>query len=218
MSEEVRNQGGVIVHVLLATYLIFGLGKQIVEKHDNSLCGKTESHFHMKIRELNIHYEIDLLVKELIHGILLKIVRIEFPNSPTLYNKDSECTFWLFCFFLHNLGAICDDFFVPVLEIICEKFKLNDDVAGATFMAAGKSAIVWKFDASATHFFREIKNQKLSMTVLESFEFWLGEFVQFFKAEILPKKVHTACNCIKRALFDTKILSNLISRKIWVAE
>ena len=93
MSEEVRNQGGVIVHVLLATYLIFGLGKQIVEKHDNSLCGKTESHFHMKIRELNIHYEIDLLVKELIHGILLKIVRIEFPNSPTLYNKDSECTF-----------------------------------------------------------------------------------------------------------------------------
>ena len=28
MSEEVRNQGGVIVHVLLATYLIFGLGKQ----------------------------------------------------------------------------------------------------------------------------------------------------------------------------------------------
>ena len=82
MSEEVRNQGGVIVHVLLATYLIFGLGKQITLK---------------------------------------KIIFSEF-----------------YLFSPHNLGAICDDFFVPVLEIICEKFKLNDDVAGATFMAAGK--------------------------------------------------------------------------------
>ena len=60
LSEEVRNNGGIIIHVILATYLIFGL------------------------------------------------------------------------------GTICDDFFVPVLEIISEKFHLSNDVAGATFMAAGK--------------------------------------------------------------------------------
>ena len=36
------------------------------------------------------------------------------------------------------LGTICDDFFVPVLEIICDKLNLKPDVAGATFMAAGK--------------------------------------------------------------------------------
>ena len=60
MSEEVRNNGGIIIHIILATYLIFGL------------------------------------------------------------------------------GTICDDFFVPVLEIISEKFHLSNDVAGATFMAAGK--------------------------------------------------------------------------------
>ena len=59
LSEEVRNNGGIIIHILLATYLIFGL------------------------------------------------------------------------------GTICDDFFVPVLEIISEKFHLSNDVAGATFMAAG---------------------------------------------------------------------------------
>ena len=36
------------------------------------------------------------------------------------------------------LAVICDDYFVPVLEIICEKLNLKPDVAGATFMAAGK--------------------------------------------------------------------------------
>ena len=64
LSEEVRNNGGIIIHVILATYLIFGL------------------------------------------------------------------------------GTICDDFFVPVLEIISEKFHLSNDVAGATFMAAGKYVLV----------------------------------------------------------------------------
>lgn len=38
------------------------------------------------------------------------------------------------------LGVICDDFFVPVLEIICDTMDLKPDVAGATFMAAGTSS------------------------------------------------------------------------------
>ena len=38
------------------------------------------------------------------------------------------------------IAIICDDFFVPALEIICEVLQLSDDVAGATFMAAGSSA------------------------------------------------------------------------------
>ena len=37
------------------------------------------------------------------------------------------------------LGMICDDYFVPVLEIICDALNLKPDVAGATFMAAGES-------------------------------------------------------------------------------
>ncbi|XP_062391824.1 sodium/potassium/calcium exchanger 3-like [Sardina pilchardus] len=50
---------------------------------------------------------------------------------------------------LHVLGAIymfyalaivCDDFFVPSLEKISENLQLSEDVAGATFMAAGSSA------------------------------------------------------------------------------
>ncbi|XP_048841572.1 sodium/potassium/calcium exchanger 4 isoform X2 [Brienomyrus brachyistius] len=38
------------------------------------------------------------------------------------------------------LAVVCDDFFVTSLEKICEKLDLSEDVAGATFMAAGSSA------------------------------------------------------------------------------
>lgn len=38
------------------------------------------------------------------------------------------------------IAIICDDFFVPSLEAISERLNLSEDVAGATFMAAGSSA------------------------------------------------------------------------------
>ncbi|XP_030637857.1 sodium/potassium/calcium exchanger 3-like [Chanos chanos] len=38
------------------------------------------------------------------------------------------------------LALVCDDYFVPSLEKICERLHLSEDVAGATFMAAGSSA------------------------------------------------------------------------------
>lgn len=38
------------------------------------------------------------------------------------------------------LAIVCDEFFVPALDVIIEKLNIADDVAGATFMAAGGSA------------------------------------------------------------------------------
>ncbi|KAM9765004.1 LOW QUALITY PROTEIN: sodium/potassium/calcium exchanger 1-like [Menidia menidia] len=38
------------------------------------------------------------------------------------------------------LAIVCDEFFVPALEVITTKLQISDDVAGATFMAAGGSA------------------------------------------------------------------------------
>lgn len=38
------------------------------------------------------------------------------------------------------LAIVCDEFFVPALEVITEKMDISPDVAGATFMAAGGSA------------------------------------------------------------------------------
>ncbi|XP_068448558.1 sodium/potassium/calcium exchanger 2-like isoform X2 [Clinocottus analis] len=38
------------------------------------------------------------------------------------------------------LAIVCDEFFVPALTVITERLQISDDVAGATFMAAGGSA------------------------------------------------------------------------------
>lgn len=38
------------------------------------------------------------------------------------------------------LAIVCDEFFVPSLDAVIEKFGIQEDVAGATFMAAGGSA------------------------------------------------------------------------------
>ncbi|XP_016411437.1 sodium/potassium/calcium exchanger 1-like isoform X1 [Sinocyclocheilus rhinocerous] len=39
-----------------------------------------------------------------------------------------------------SLAIVCDEFFVPTLGVIIDKLEISDDVAGATFMAAGGSA------------------------------------------------------------------------------
>uniref|UniRef100_A0A7N8WMR5 Solute carrier family 24 member 3 n=1 Tax=Mastacembelus armatus TaxID=205130 RepID=A0A7N8WMR5_9TELE len=46
------------------------------------------------------------------------------------------CAVYMF----YALALVCDDYFVPSLEKICERLHLSEDVAGATFMAAGSSA------------------------------------------------------------------------------
>jgi len=40
----------------------------------------------------------------------------------------------------YGIAILCDNYFEPALECICEAFDLKEDVAGATFMAAGGSA------------------------------------------------------------------------------
>lgn len=46
----------------------------------------------------------------------------------------------LMLYMFKALGTICDEYFVPSLEVIVQKLQLSNDVAGATFMAAGSSA------------------------------------------------------------------------------
>eukprot|EP00096_Caligus_rogercresseyi_P005369 TRINITY_DN2070_c0_g1_i1.p1 TRINITY_DN2070_c0_g1~~TRINITY_DN2070_c0_g1_i1.p1 ORF type:complete len:592 (+),score=119.10 TRINITY_DN2070_c0_g1_i1:479-2254(+) len=43
-------------------------------------------------------------------------------------------------YMFYALALVCDEFFVPSLDIISEKLGISPDVAGATFMAAGGSA------------------------------------------------------------------------------
>ncbi|XP_034739104.1 sodium/potassium/calcium exchanger 3-like [Etheostoma cragini] len=46
------------------------------------------------------------------------------------------CAIYMF----HALAVVCDVYFVPSLEKVSENLQLSQDVAGATFMAAGSSA------------------------------------------------------------------------------
>ncbi|KAK7877494.1 hypothetical protein WMY93_031834 [Mugilogobius chulae] len=59
----------------------------------------------------------------------------------------SHCTKELRCRGHPGLGTVrlcqsivCDDYFVPALKVIIKKLQISEDVAGATFMAAGRSA------------------------------------------------------------------------------
>ena len=44
------------------------------------------------------------------------------------------------CYMFLALSIVCDEFFVPALHVISDILAISDDVAGATFMAAGGSA------------------------------------------------------------------------------
>ena len=43
------------------------------------------------------------------------------------------------CYMFLALSIACDEFFIPALAVITEKLSISEDVAGATFMAAGGS-------------------------------------------------------------------------------
>ncbi|XP_064206232.1 sodium/potassium/calcium exchanger 3-like [Anguilla rostrata] len=68
----------------------------------------------------------------------------EFPED--IFTKEQRkhgavllhvlCAIYMF----YGLAIVCDDYFVPSLEKISENLHLSEDVAGATFMAAGSSA------------------------------------------------------------------------------
>jgi len=66
----------------------------------------------------------------------------EFPRdffTPEHRNKGGILVhITIATYLILGLAIICDDYFVPVLEILCDSLHLSNDVAGATFMAAGK--------------------------------------------------------------------------------
>ncbi|XP_069454001.1 sodium/potassium/calcium exchanger 5 isoform X2 [Ovis canadensis] len=68
----------------------------------------------------------------------------EFPEG--FFTKQERADGGIIIYFLIILymfmavSFVCDEYFLPSLEIISESFGLSQDVAGATFMAAGSSA------------------------------------------------------------------------------
>jgi Ca2+/Na+ antiporter len=55
------------------------------------------------------------------------------PNGWPAWTILMLMSFW-------GLAVVCEEYFVPALNVLCIKLNLPDDVAGATFMAAGASS------------------------------------------------------------------------------
>uniref|UniRef100_A0A3B3QC80 Solute carrier family 24 member 5 n=1 Tax=Paramormyrops kingsleyae TaxID=1676925 RepID=A0A3B3QC80_9TELE len=68
----------------------------------------------------------------------------EFPDGffTVQERKDGGIVIYFIIIFymLLAVSIICEDYFLPSLEVISERLGLSQDVAGATFMAAGSSA------------------------------------------------------------------------------
>ncbi|XP_072930484.1 sodium/potassium/calcium exchanger 5-like [Epargyreus clarus] len=69
---------------------------------------------------------------------------LEFPPDGLTRSQRQHgfilvhCVVAIYCFLL--LGSVCEQYFVPAIEIICERLDMASDVAGATFMAAASSS------------------------------------------------------------------------------
>ena len=65
-----------------------------------------------------------------------------FPNYAVDPYKDGGSVVYILgmIYTFMGLAVVCDEFFVPALEVMIDKFGISDDVAGATLMAAGGSA------------------------------------------------------------------------------
>lgn len=68
----------------------------------------------------------------------------EFP--PDLFSHDARAKggvivhILVVLYMFYALAVVCDDYFIASLEECCARLNLSQDVAGATFMAAGSSA------------------------------------------------------------------------------
>ncbi|XP_055536308.1 sodium/potassium/calcium exchanger 3-like [Wyeomyia smithii] len=68
----------------------------------------------------------------------------EFPSDG--FTREDRRHGWIlvhlliacYCFWL--LAIVCDDYFVPAIELMGKKLQVKEDVAGATFMAAASSS------------------------------------------------------------------------------
>jgi len=75
----------------------------------------------------------------------LSVVTLLEGGAPPCHTPfDTHGGILLFClvtlYTFIGLAIVCDEYFCPSLELISEALNLSEDVAGATFMAAGSSA------------------------------------------------------------------------------
>ena len=76
------------------------------------------------------------------HDISLLALMTGTPECTTPFDETAGVLLYSFVMLYSFVGLaiLCDDYFCESLEKICDALRLSEDVAGATFMAAGSSA------------------------------------------------------------------------------
>ena len=137
-----------------------------INNHDvnnNKYYGKKSCHVHGNHQELSIHSSLEHLrssrhllntdyslsnesmtTERPVIKVVKKLEDKKFP--PDLFTPEQRKQGAIL---VHVLGLVymfvalaivCDEFFIPSLDVITERLQISEDVAGATFMAAGGSA------------------------------------------------------------------------------
>lgn len=68
------------------------------------------------------------------------LMRVDYFSMRQKKNGAILMHIWGILVMFYGIAVLCDNYFEPALECICDVFGLEEDVAGATFMAAGGSA------------------------------------------------------------------------------
>ncbi|XP_047209110.1 sodium/potassium/calcium exchanger 3-like isoform X3 [Girardinichthys multiradiatus] len=118
---------------LLAAFWVFHLS-EITGSH-----GQTgEKCIHLSKRDLIQQAEDNQ------NGSISRSAIHEFPEDifTLVQRRQGAVLLHVLCaiYMFHALAIVCDVYFVPSLEKVSENLQLSQDVAGATFMAAGSSA------------------------------------------------------------------------------
>ncbi|ETE71466.1 Sodium/potassium/calcium exchanger 5, partial [Ophiophagus hannah] len=107
----------------------------------------------------------------------------EFPDgffTPQERIEGGIVIYFLIIFYMFLAVAIvCDDYFLPALEMISHTLGLSQDVAGATFMAAGSSApeLVTAFLGKPPFNQHTVESLQQQKSVLSTNASFLGVFV-----------------------------------------
>uniref|UniRef100_A0A668SMR7 Sodium/potassium/calcium exchanger 1 n=1 Tax=Oreochromis aureus TaxID=47969 RepID=A0A668SMR7_OREAU len=94
--------------------------------------------------EVGSDEHVEVSIRELIASNETEETKGDYPED--LFSIEQRRQGWValhivgMVYMFVALAIVCDEFFVPALEVITNKLEISDDVAGATFMAAGGSA------------------------------------------------------------------------------
>ncbi|XP_061403049.1 sodium/potassium/calcium exchanger 4-like [Musca vetustissima] len=120
-----------ILTLFYLRYLLMGTAEDLNENENSWI----QSSYNRKI--LSVDYDLDF-------GNCTPPAILEFPSDGL--NREQRLHGWIIIHIVlvfygfWFLAAICDDYMVPSIEQICSNFKIDEDVIGATVMAAAVSS------------------------------------------------------------------------------